>query len=102
MPEENRALRRNIRIKYSEEVSEQIRPEGGLAQPVLIPVDNTGAEPKKVNKVFYFLGGTSVVCLGAPMLVPLPAVQIASSAIWASAVALSWRLLKAAYRGADD
>jgi hypothetical protein len=36
------------------------------------------------------------------MLAASAAVQVASSAIWASAVALGWRLLKMAYRTGGD
>ena len=101
MPEDSRAYKRNIQIKYSEEISEHFRPEGGLAQPVLSPVEYVKTERRKLNKVFYFLCCTSLVCLGALVLAPLPEVQVASSAVWTGAVALSWRLLKAAYRSSD-
>jgi hypothetical protein len=94
----DRAYRRDIQIRYSEEISEQVIPEGGLAEPVLNPVDCVRAEQRKITKVFLFLAGTSVVCLGALVLAPLPAVQAASSAIWAAALAFGWRLLGTTYR----
>ena len=86
-------------IKYSEEIAERLTPASSIAEPVLGPNTYIRAEKWRINRVFYFLSFTSVVCLGTLMLSPQPAIEVAVVSIWSGAVALSRYLLSSAYNG---
>lgn len=90
----------SIQIKYSEEVAENFEPASGIIRIVEGPAI-VWAEKWRINRVFNFMSGTTVLCLGGVIISPTPVVQIASSAIWLSAAALSRHLLSSAYNGKE-
>lgn len=91
----------SLRIKYSEEISENLKPEPGLALPVLSPEESVKLEKWKVKRAFLFLTATSAMCICALIICPLPVVQIGVVCIWASTVPLGKYLLRHSYSHTD-
>lgn len=90
----------SVQIKYSEEITENFEPARDITRTVEGP-NIVWAEKWRIKRVFNFMSVTTVICLGAVILSPIPVVQIAAGTIWASAAALSRYLLSSAYNGKD-
>jgi hypothetical protein len=93
-----RSQRLNFTIKYSNELSEEIPPSPLGAGPVVGPQEFVKVRSRDVNRVFYFLTCTSLICLSAVVLYPRPIVQATALTIWAGSVGLARFLLVGAYR----
>jgi hypothetical protein len=93
-------IRRKQQVKLKiEYLSEDVLPEPGKAEPVIVGGEEFAKVEKwRVNRVFYFLTGSSIACLTVAALVPNPAVQGTAIAIWAGSVGLAKILLADAYR----
>lgn len=91
-----------LRIKYSEEISENLKPEPGLALPVLSPEETIKFEKWRIRRAFLFLTGTSAMCICALIICPLPIVQVGVVCIWASTVTLGKYLLRRSYNHTND
>lgn len=92
----------NLRIRYSEEISENKRPEPGLAMPVLGPEEKSKMEKWRITRVFLYLIITSAMCMGALIASPHHVVQVGILCIWGSAVALGKYLLSRVYRSSGS
>jgi hypothetical protein len=88
-----------VQVKYSQEISEDLRPTPGKVYPVVVPTEYSKVNKRRVNTVFYYLAGSSVLCLGAVAIEPNPIVQGTAIAIWTGSLALGRFLLAGAYRG---
>jgi hypothetical protein len=88
----------NVTIKYSRHLSEDVIPESGEAQPAISPQNFEKVSKWHINRVFYFLVGSSVLCLATVAVDPHPVVQGTVLTIWAGSVGLARFLLGNAYR----
>ena len=82
MPEIRRREDVSLQIAYTQEYVEEERPTPGLAYPVLSPNPYIKASVSGNNKVLCFLAITTLICLGALVLAPVPPVQGPAIAIW--------------------
>lgn len=87
----------DLRIRYSQEVSEKLRPEQGISYPVQGPGDFGKVEKWRVDRAYIFLCVTTIICMGALIWCPSPVTQAAVASIWASSATLTRYLLKHAY-----
>jgi hypothetical protein len=87
-----------VTIEYAGELSEDVSPEPGGVRAVIGPERFAKVKRWHVNLVFYFLAGSSAMCLGAVAFVPRPAVQATAVAIWAGSAGLARFLLAGTYR----
>jgi hypothetical protein len=78
-------------------LSEDETPLPGISVPVLGPEVYVKVEKWRVNRVFYYLAFTSVICLAAVAIVPTT-VKATALAIWLSSLGLAKFLLAGAYR----
>jgi len=92
----------NVSIRYSEETIENLQPEYGISYPVQGPSTFSKVEKWKVDRVYYFLCFTTIICIGALIWRPLPDIQATVASTWVSAATLSRYLLKNAYHGAKN
>jgi len=92
----------NVRIRYSQEIAENLRPEAGLAMPVLSPKEIRDDQKWRINRVFGFLTIISGMSMGALALSPQHTVQAGVLCIWTSSVAMGRYLLKRAYSSTED
>jgi hypothetical protein len=83
----------------SQELSEDVVPGPGKPEIVLAPQEYIKVRKWHVTRVFYFLTGSSVLCLGAVSLVPKPAVYATAVAVLAVSAGLARFLLTQAYQG---
>ena len=90
----------SVQIRYSEEIAENFEPARDVMRTVEGP-SIVWAEKWRINRVFNFMSVTTVICLGAVILCPIPVVQIVAGTIWAGAAALSRHLLSSAYNGKE-
>jgi hypothetical protein len=92
-----------VRVSIKYELSEDVSPTPGIADPVMGPAEYTKVKKQYVNRVFYFLAFTSVVCLVAVAVVPNPVVQETALGVWVGAAGLARFLLAGAYhKGRKD
>jgi hypothetical protein len=82
-----------VQISYRQEYVEEEDPKGGLEYPVQSPKSFIKASISGNNRVLSFLVITSVVCLGALVLAPVPIVQAAAAAIWHGSLKFAQRML---------
>ncbi len=87
-----------VKIKYSYELSENIPPEPTKAGVVISPEEYAKVKKWHINRIFYFLIISSLMCLTTAALVPNPEVQVTALTIWAGSAAIAKRLLAGAYR----
>jgi hypothetical protein len=88
-------------IKYSHELSEDIPPEPGTAEAVISPEEFTKVKKWHVNRVFYFLICSTVICLATVAIVPNFVVEEAAVGVWIGSVGLARYLLAGAYRKSE-
>ena len=99
MPGNTRHVKRvEATIKYSEEISEDIVPGPGKPEIVLGPAEFVKIRKWHVTRVFYFLTFSSALCLTTVAVVPKPAVQATSVAVWLASAGLARYLLADTYR----
>jgi hypothetical protein len=91
-----------VNLKYSDELSEDEKPEPGRLGIVVMPDRYTRVRKWHVNRVFYFLICTSALCLATVALVPKPSVQATALGIWATAAGVAQFLLAGAYRNPES
>src|ERR1700677_4659687 len=91
--------RRRTRVKI-EYLSEDLDPEPGKPEPVVVSVESAKVTKWYINRVFWFLAGSTVTCLAVAAAVPIPAVQGTVVAICAGSFGLARVLLAKAYRPA--
>jgi hypothetical protein len=92
---------RNVRFRIIEYLSEDIIPEPGKAEPVILTEEFTNAKNEEstnvrkwyASRVLYFTAGTSGACIAAVAAVPSPAVQATACAVWAGSLGLAKLIL---------
>jgi hypothetical protein len=87
-----------VRLSIRYELSEDVSPTPGMADPVLGPAEYSKVKKQQINRVFYFLAFSTVVCLGAVAAVPNPVVQETALGVWVGAAGLARFLLAGVYR----
>lgn len=92
----------SVRVRYSQEITENLRPEPGLAMPVLSPKEVREDQKWRINRVFNFLSIVSAMSIGALALSPQRIVQAGVLCIWTSSIAMGKYLLKRAYSSTED
>ncbi len=98
MPGDTSHQQVKVKVRYSYELSEDTRPEPGTAQAVISPEEFTKVKKWHINRIFYFLIASSLMCLATAALVPNPEVQVTAVAVWTGSAAIARRLLAGAYR----
>lgn len=91
----------NVRFRIIEYLSEDIIPEPGKPEPVIITEESTTVKNEKsanvrkwyASRVLYFTAGTSGACIAAVAAVPNPAVQATACAVWAGSLGLAKLML---------
>src|SRR5690348_10247260 len=96
--DKRRSQQVKVTIEYAGELAEDLVPEPGRAGAVIGPERFAKVKRWHVNRVFYFLTGSSAMCLGTVALVPRPAVQGTAVAVWAGSAGLARFLLAGSYR----
>jgi hypothetical protein len=86
-----------IIIEY---VSEDVIPEPGKSEPVLIDKTSIDESMRYVDRALYMVSGSSAVCLGVVAAVPHPAVQAMACTVWAGSFGLAKVMLAKANRKA--
>ena len=86
----------SLQISYRQEYVEEEHPLGGLAYPVQSPESFVKVRVSTNNRILCFLTVTSVICLGALVLAPVPIVQGAAAAIWLGSLKIAHRILTSA------
>lgn len=87
------------RVQNADEIEEDERPKPGMSTPVEIQGDRVLTEKWRIDRVFYYLAFTSIVCLTAVLISPSPEVRMVAAGMWVGAAALAKYLLSRAYRG---
>jgi len=73
---------------------------GPIAIPVKIDLPGTiQTEKWKIDRVFYYLAFTNLICLGAVAFAPRAEVRITAIVVWTGTAGLAKFLLRRAYRG---
>jgi hypothetical protein len=80
---DTRKERVKVKIKYSHELSEDVSPEPGTAQPVISPEEFIRVKQRHINRIFCFLIVSSMICLTVAALRPIPEVLVTVGAVWA-------------------
>lgn len=83
-----------LQISYKQEYVEEEYPSGGLTYPVESPEPFIKMSVANNNRILCFLAITSMVCLGALVLAPVPIVQGAAAAIWLGSLKVAHRMQK--------
>jgi hypothetical protein len=83
----------SLQITYRQEYVEEENPGTDLVQPVLSPESSIKASTSGNNKILCFLALTSVVCLGAVVIAPIPIVEATAAAIWLGSLKLAQGIL---------
>ena len=79
-------------------LSEDVTPVPGIAVPVVGPKEYAKVEKWHVDRVFYFLAFTSVICLAFVAIVPTTTMKATAAGIWLGSLGLAKFLLVGAYR----
>ena len=94
MPEETHKRENfSLQISYRQEYVEEEHPKGDLVYPVQSPESFIKVRASTRSRVLCFLAITSIVCLGALVIAPVPIVQGAAAAIWLGSLKVAQHML---------
>jgi hypothetical protein len=83
----------SLQISYRQEYVEEEHPKGDLVYPVQSPESFIKVRASTRSRVLCFLAITSIVCLGALVIAPVPIVQGAAAAIWLGSLKVAQHML---------